>query len=81
MRIRFRALSPSDEDLSKTRPEGPKARARVSEKAPKPDAKPASRASSSAPRAVEKRPREETQKIRVHEEAAPDPKRRDPRRE
>lgn len=87
MRIRFKALSPSDEDLSKTRPEGPSARQRASERAPKAEPKtdpksPVNR-SGSRPSAAPGRParREETAKIAVVEPKLPEPKRKDPRRE
>jgi hypothetical protein len=93
MRIRFKALSPSDEDLSKTRPEGPAARQRASSRAPKPSRSgvPATDPKREPDRSGVRTPvdgqrREATEKIRVRapvvvEERAAEPKRKDPRRE
>ncbi len=89
MRIRFKALSPTtDEDLGKTRPEGPAARQRASDTAPRPkpgrEEPTATRSKGSTP--VEGRPRKDGPKAargvrRLVEPPVPEPKRRDPRRD
>ena len=82
MRIRFKALSPNDEDLSKTRPEGPAARQRVSEKAPKAGAEAAPDAAPARSDPPAGRPKKERAAVpRVVEPPTPPPKRRDPRRD
>ena len=83
MRIRFKALKPSDEDLTQTRPEGPAARQRASDRAPKPaESQPPDRSGVSGRKGAK-----DSEKVarsaatKVVEPKVPEPKRRDPRRE